>query len=422
MNSVVRRKFILLGGAGIFLVGLLLALMTRVDIDLFENQAEGLVADPSEYDISPEETRRLVEEFGEDANIVRLKPLIEELSVDRRKVCPEEDVLIRATPAENSPLRYVIQGESGDRLVRRWSTPGSKQVFAVARGGQDAIDYRKIGIVVLNENDPECAGKPKGRLDAGTTIGMTDHVDIEARNIRGLQPPYEFIWDFGDGTSARTEVPFARHDYSTRDQNDYSSSFVVTLLVRDSAGNELPLRTSVTLTNVHFMTSLGGTLIIPVSYNRFPKEEKGLFRTKAHFTNIGKSELSFSAARVVPYSCKQGNSGQILEIPASQILDRTRFSGKRTEGAKLSLSRSQIGTGVCQARVSLIGEVDGREVRSELSLDLDMPEVATADGQYGAQRVQDEDLSEKIVKAARILGRAQVTPADLEKLEKEGKL
>src|SRR5690606_38918228 len=78
----------------------------------------------------------------------------------------------------------------------------------------------------------------------------------------------------------------------------------------------------------------------------------------------------------------------------------------------------------CQVRVELSGTNDvGQTVRAYLALDVRVPpEVKPDSGKYGRVRIEDSKMAAKIARATKLLGRDRITPADIERLEKQGRL
>ncbi len=372
-----------------------------------------------------DEEKRLVEQLGPNVHLVRMKPLLQELSVEKPRVCPGEDVLLRAV--ERAPLqslRFVIMGEIGPFAVVRWNVPGEKKLFAVAREYNEGIDYKMGTVTVLEGDSPECAQRPQIVLEAKLST-LSDHADLHIVQVRGLGSKLRLFWDFGDGSKAEGADRFVRHNYFGRREDGYASSYLVSVRAVDEAGREARARASVSFINTHYLARLTGNPIMPVQYNRFPTRTASGFETVVQFANIEPESVRLAEASVGLVPCRPGEIQTTTRVPADRLLGEALIPAARRHATRLRLPES-LATSACQAVIEFSSAdttPDGRTIRAFVNLELQPPESAPGpNAAFGRVKVDDPVLNDELAQATKILGRSTITPEDLELLRKQGKL
>lgn len=202
-------------------------------------------------------------------------PTIEEVVLDKKSVCFNEDVLVTVrarTPdgRDDAFLRYRVGDEEGPVVsLRRLSSAtsglperGGLLVTVFGRDGSRAsvplppLEVRECR--VPNEFELVASVEPGSdgvvRLVA-SPIGHNPDVDEVARTGKDTSPtfqPVKYSWTFGDGSTVETSEGSVVHDFGQRPQASLFSYFLVTCEASDAQGNTLVARKSVELKNPAF--------------------------------------------------------------------------------------------------------------------------------------------------------------------------
>jgi hypothetical protein len=194
-------------------------------------------------------------------------PIIDEIKVDKTEVCiGEEDfVTVRAHTPDGSDAflntqildpvsrRYV----SGNRVPFRLEEQASDDIKVIVSGKSGAAiaalppvkvkDCVAVRQVVLEVRQP--AASMERPLFKARVI---EHPP-ESGRFDSLEP-ISYDWDFGDGHTQTTNASETEHSYEARDQGVAYSSFLVTVTVKDAAGNEARGSRALSFANTGFMT------------------------------------------------------------------------------------------------------------------------------------------------------------------------
>ena len=126
-------------------------------------------------------------------------------------------------------------------MARRFSTSGLYTITLTVtdpRGGVDSDTHS------LRINGP---APPTASL-AATTSGLTVAFNAGASAAGAGGTLVEFIWDFGDGTSATTDLPATSHTYPAVGSSGTVTPYVVVLTVKDNFGQTKVTTTTVSVT------------------------------------------------------------------------------------------------------------------------------------------------------------------------------
>jgi hypothetical protein len=203
-------------------------------------------------------------------------PVIEEVSVDKKSVCFNEDVRVTVkarTPggADDAFLRYRVGGEAGPVVsLRRLSVSsqgglperGGYTVSVTGRDGTHATvplpDIEVKDCRLPNEfelvHSLEPGSEDVVRLTA-SPIGHNPDIDSVVAKGRDDNPffhPVRYVWSFDDGTTVETTEGTVVHDFSARAQTALYSYFLVRCEAFDAKGDSLGASKAIELKNPAF--------------------------------------------------------------------------------------------------------------------------------------------------------------------------
>jgi hypothetical protein len=170
-----------------------------------------------------------------------------------------------------------------------------------------------------------------------------------------------------------------------------------------------------------------GNPILPVLYNRFPEVSGGRYETNITMKNIFEETVSLDEAEIEYRTCDTAGSPVFKTVAAASLLSGTSIPGKSVAEDRIIVYRSSLPKGTCSIVIKLVGKMTG-DVPVTASIYLDIPpmggdNVGDADEGKSDRVVTDKTMQEKLNKAAEILGKDRpITPDDIKRLEKEGKI
>ena len=214
-------------------------------------------------------------------------PIIEEVTLDKRSVCFNEDVTVTVrarTPGgrDDAFLRYRVAGEEGPVVsLRRLSldTPGGLP----ERGGSGVTvsgrEGTSVSVPLPDLEVRDCRVPDEFELvhtlEPGTdgvvhllTSPIGHNPDLDAVRARGVDdaPPFVpvlYRWSFGDGTTAETGEGSIVHDFGARPQTARYAYFHVRCEAVDAQGRTLTASKSLELKNPAFESFMNqGTVLL----------------------------------------------------------------------------------------------------------------------------------------------------------------
>ncbi len=347
--------------------------------------------------------------------------MIKEIIVEKQTVCAGEDFTVRVE-ADNpggskSALTYRIGTKSDNPAVMRYMRPGRKEIHVFVKNARNQVDHGTTSVVVQ-----ECPGKPIAIVRASLSNNSPEEAEIEVLQLRGLEGKCTYEWDFGDGKTEKTNIKYVTHNYGDRDQKSFTSTFLVSVKVTDEAGRVATGRDTITFPNIHWISNKMGRAILPVIYNRFPKETPESYNIDMTIKNIYDQPVTFQNIDIESNPCVKGQPTDFINYDAGSLVSKTVLPANGITSDVLSVNKGDLPPQTCNMKVTMNGLIgDGSPVRAELLITIPMTKEEALETGRGRE-VKDKELIRKIQKARKILGRELVTPADIRKLEKEGKL
>ena len=390
--------------------------------------------------IQEEDFKEQIGEFGERIIEARHLKLIDTVQLDKTRVCPNEDFQVRITqPLDvRVPVQYNVNRYRGNPVVLRFVDPGVREFFITASDGSVGVDFKRVTLEVLEKDHPDCAGKPLVVLSARLAALQGETVELEVTRTQNLTGSLRFHWDFGDGTRAENADRFVTHSYAMRDQDDPSSDITITLTVHDEKNTEVVTRATINFPNTYFLAEITGNPVMPVEYDRFPTKRGNNYETNLRIKNIDPVTVDLTRAILKRDTCLAGKEPETGEVPASQLLGNTSIGPKRSQSYRLSLPVDLVGEKTCRLEIIFSGDsIPARQgtrigpkidatygpTTATLYLEINAPPGKEEGGGAGAaERVTDPATIEKLNKARKLLGDRPITPDDIQKLERQGRL
>jgi hypothetical protein len=186
---------------------------------------------------------------------------------------------------------------------------------------------------------------------------------------------------------------------------------VVTALARDEHGGVARGRLALALTNPGYLSGRSGRRVLPVEVDRFAP--RGSLRVR----NIHSEPVTLSSALLRGLACRDGRPLEARAVAAADLLGETpRLAGGQIWSGKVAVGDELFAEPACVADVTLRGtNARGQDVTARFALELG---VSTA----RARPITDAATAARVRRAQALLGRPQVTPDDLDRLAREGRL
>jgi hypothetical protein len=377
---------------------------------------------------------------------LRPADLIADVRVDKSRVCAGESFLvnIRGKP-ENAgsqlpiaELNFNIDGTFGSDIALTPRSPGIEQYTVVASNGVDKIQHRTFSVEVLPSDAQECV--ERAMVTLAVEHANTDPNLVVARVVahHGLVEPIHYTWNFSDGDAAETAQPMVTHDYALRDQQRTLSSYLVIVDARDARGRHAEGRATVHLMNNHYRARLFGSRLVQAVYDHFPAVTASDYRVDATFRSFEPEPIVWERAKLVERRCLAGQRDQTHELSAAEFIGALRLQPQQATEVTLRVPKALVGEDTCAVALELTGDtvpphsgqslpnspIKLQPVMTRINLEIRAAPSAEQGGAVSLARraVRDPELLKKLRRAAELLGSERITPAQLEALERDGKL
>lgn len=415
-----KKTLIVIGAAAaVILIIILYALVSKPDSadgnpgekQKHINSLFNFMTDVSEMKIDPDK----IEKFE-----INQAKIIQDVILEKKTVCSGEDFLVTVVGhnpnGSDANLAYRVGDARGNPAIIRFIKPGKREFYVVVQDEGSHIDFKKVDINVV-----DCPDRVQLVLEGKLASLKSEEAEFEVVKKTGIGERCTYEWDFGDGSKTNGTYGYITHNYALRDQKAFQSAFTVTVKATDSEGRTATGRCSISLPNTHYISSLLNDAIIPAQYNSFPVLKGSYYEVPVSFKNIYDTDAFFSGAVIEVQPCASSKNSAAVNANPGSLLGVSRLTAGETSSDVLRIDRSMIPAGTCNLIVRLTGELANQKpVTSAVYLNI-VPEGTDAADRKKV--VSDKNMVEKLEKAARILGRGRpITPDDLKRLEKEGKL
>lgn len=348
--------------------------------------------------------------------------MIKRVILEKNPVCANEEVLVTVVAANphgsDANLMYRISNKPGNPAILRFRRAGPREFFVVVRDNANHIDFRKVPIAVQ-----ECERQTYVILRASLSNLKQDVVEFEVTEQKGLTGKCEYSWNFGDGLYSTTQTGSISHSYARREQTQFQTTFTVSVAVTDAEKKHGTGRATVSLPNLHYISSVMGNPTVPMIYEQFPELKNSIYELPVAMKNIYDEDITFQTADIEYKPCDSSGMTETRRIDAGVLLANTVLPRRGTVDTILSFDKSQLPPFTCNLSIRLSGRMRGvTEVVANMHISIPPSGRDSVDEGRDAV-VKDDEMINKLNRAAEILGRDRpITPDDIRRLEKEGKL
>ncbi len=355
---------------------------------------------------------------------IEMTDMIDEVVVEKNPVCSGEDFMVSVKASnprgKTDTLNYRIAGKKGNPVILNYKAPGEKNIHVFVRGDVALLDHKTSPVRVVR-----CENKPAARLKSVFSDNRLSEVDFEVVDMQGLEGDCVFEWDFGNGKSAKTTIGAVNCNYGDREQKSFTSTFIAKVAIIDEKGVKVVARNEVTFPNIQWINSRMGSPAIPITYDRIARRNGDDYIVNIQIKNIFDTPLNFTDAHVKCVPCGGNQSAETSTYSAGEFISKTSLEAGEYAKDTLIFNKSICSFEICTVAVKLAGQLsDGREVVSSMYISVPMsPEsIQEALQNNRARVISDGDIIDKVKKARVILSREFVTPEDIKRLERDGKL
>lgn len=420
MDFIKKHKWTLLAAGSVLLIGLILVLRGG-------GEKESALADKDPASamnfymnlFSSSDGKSDIDPSKVDTFEVERRNFIRKVHLEKETVCAGDDFEVRVDARDpdgrEKDLIFKVAEKVGNPVILKYYGEGTHEIVVTVR------DYTRIDTKTVSVNVINCPDRPLVFMKATPHPMRPEEGEFEVVKMEGFTGKTSYLWDFGDGTTKKTETGYATHNYFARDQKRFHSTFTVKVTVTDEKNTSATARATIDFPNVQWISSQMGAATIPISYNRFPVNRDGAYTVDVNMKNIHNESLSFGDAEVEYVSCDSERPPEVRAYGAGALLSQTSIARNAVANSTLTLAGGMMPKSTCNVTIKLKGSTQsGKAVNAALYLTIP---VSNEDLKYKKhQVVEDPELDRKIQQAKKILGKDFVTVDELRTLEKEGKL
>ena len=281
--------------------------------------------------------------------------IIQSITLDKTQVCPGESVLVTAKVAHpESPQGVVdvtINGRWGSpQYLQFTGTPGPRLIVVSAATPEKFSDMQEVSVEVV-----DCGPDPEFlEVTVRPNPFHAYTVDFEIANaaVFSDQDP-TYMWDFGDGQTLQTGVPYAPHSYAeVMAQDRLYSNFEATITLQRSGLPDLTARKTVTLWNNYAYSKQQGTIQPPVESDERLGQSGSHLTADYSITNLEDEAIQFTLRRMTYQPCDP--DGDSISLPVESI--QLEVPGRQGVTQKLDIPADQISPDMCGVELSLSGQ------------------------------------------------------------------
>lgn len=420
MDFIKKHKWTLLAAGSVLLIGLILVLRGG-------GEKESALADKDPASamnfymnlFSSSDGKSDIDPSKVDTFEVERRNFIRKVHLEKETVCAGDDFEVRVDARDpdgrEKDLIFKVAEKVGNPVILKYYGEGTHDIVVTVR------DYTRIDTKTVTVNVVNCPDRPLVFMKATPHPMRPEEGEFEVVKMEGFTGKTSYLWDFGDGTTKKTETGYATHNYFARDQKRFHSTFTVKVTVTDEKNTSATARATIDFPNVQWISSQMGAATIPISYNRFPVNRDGAYTVDVNMKNIHSESLSFGDAEVEYVSCDSERPPEVRAYGVGALLSQTSIARNAVANSTLTLAGGMMPKSTCNVTIKLKGSTQsGKAVNAALYLTIP---VSNEDLKYKKhQVVEDPELDRKIQQAKKILGKDFVTVDELRTLEKEGKL
>jgi len=351
-------------------------------------------------------------------------PIVDEVSVEKSEVCEGEENLVsvkaHASDGTDAYLHTVIGSGLGMKVpVKTYlSADGTYPKQWLTVFGKNTSTRIELPHFEVKKCKPERQVLISWAPLANTVDGYEFTAKVTGESKVSFRP-VRFLWDFGDGETDISRVPYVAHGYKRRAQNTRYSDFLVKVEAVSETGDSTTGRASVELYNLAFaeLERDGLVMLFAEPNPRFPEmDERGLVKQKFRIWHAYSQAVEIQNLSLI----RQNKEGERLPAKPLDIavLYQTEIPPGESVEAELSFDTTLEPNIFCFVYRLEGTSADGRRALGEAVVLRPPPKLT----RQNTTPITDPALVARIQAAIRITGKKTVTSEDLWHLEREGKL
>lgn len=358
-------------------------------------------------------------------------PIIDEVSVEKSEVCAGEEnlVTVRAhTPnGTDAYLHYVVGSEQGGRVpLRAFPGPDGSWPRQYVRvfGRRNAMTQVEVPAYKIKNCTVARAAFVTSRLlpNSSAEFALDARVkELGSKEDGGARPfrPVRYTWAFGDGTTEVTTRPRVVHNYEDRPQNALVSEFLVSVEIRDEAGNDLVGRSLLQVVNPAFQNyaERGVVTIMSTPTPRYPEVgDDGTVRQKFRLWHHRDEPVTIEKVTLTRHYLETSEASPAENVDGKRALGISSIPPGK--GVEISL---QLGPEDEQQVSVMTYHVEGTTaegipVRGTFSLMRPPPKPT----RENSTAVTDPTLLAKVMRTREILKKEYITAEDIADVDRDG--
>jgi len=284
--------------------------------------------------------------------------IIQSITLDKSQICPGEDLLVTVDVAHpENPQGVVdvaINGKYGNpQYLQFTGQPGPRLIVVTAATPEKFNDSQSTTVELLDcgpgHEYLELYVRPNPFHRFTVDFVVANGADFESQN-----PIY--YWQFGDGTSAQTNLPYISHEFEDSLVYDQIHTvFQASLSMERSGYPTLSASQTVTLWSMYALNRMKGMLHLPVETDGV-LEQYGLFWAGSYALKNPEGEpVSIDSIQMTYQVCDP--DGSPFAKPAQAVALTVPAGGELN--LNLFLPSSEITGAFCGVQITLSGQSQG---------------------------------------------------------------
>ena len=199
--------------------------------------------------------------------------IIQNVILEKTTVCSGEDVMVTVVGhnpnGSDASLAYRIGDKRGNPAIIRFNNPGKREFSVIVQDEGSHVDFKEMEVDVV-----DCPDRAQLVVEGKLAGLKSEEAEFEVVKKSGIDEQCTYEWDFGDGQKTSGKYGYITHSYALRDQKAIQSTFTVRVKATDGGGRTAEGRCSVSLPNIHYMSSLLNDSIIPAPVRELSRHER----------------------------------------------------------------------------------------------------------------------------------------------------
>lgn len=344
--------------------------------------------------------------------------LIRAVVLEKEQVCPGEHfwIVVRAVHPDDPkwPVDVTIDGQSTSAKYLQFNgMPGPRLIHVMASTPEGQMESRLVEVEVIECETYEEQPIVRARINPYHPLTI-DFVVINTAEL-GLSDP-AYIWDFGDGQTAQTDVRYVSHYYGDRiDLDGLTTTFEAVLRIPRFDQESLVARKTVTIWNHYQFNKRRGMIQPRAETSQRLKKEGDQLVGEYVIKNLEDDPITISTTQLEFQYCdpKRNSTTETID----NLLDT--IDGQEEIKDQIELAASDLTDEVCGVAYHLIGNTTSG-IKAYVSLYFEVqpnPQMVNV--------VTDQamiDLMNSIFEQGLVDDPDQITDEDLDRLVLEGKI